>query len=126
MVYTTHLSRTCQSTKAITFQAVRKVINVNIVLCSIHSKLELLDRYLRSCRFITVVRAHLKVPAKNPPALLFLSRGKTADFFSFSSFPLQRKSKAGEFLAGTFKSARTTVIKRQDRKSANLKSLVHI
>ena len=32
--------------------------------------------HLRSCRFITVMRARLKVPAKNSPALLFLSRGK--------------------------------------------------
>ena len=32
--------------------------------------------HLRSCRFITVARARLKVPAKNPTALLFLSRGK--------------------------------------------------
>ena len=33
-------------------------------------------RYLRSCRFIAVVCARLKVPAKNSPALHFLSRGK--------------------------------------------------
>ena len=32
--------------------------------------------YLRSCRFITVVRARLKVPDKNSPPLLCLSRGK--------------------------------------------------
>ena len=32
--------------------------------------------HLRSCRFIAVVRARLKVPAKNPTALHFLSRGK--------------------------------------------------
>ena len=31
---------------------------------------------LRSCSFITVMRARLKVPAKDSPALLFLSRGK--------------------------------------------------
>ena len=36
--------------------------------------------------------------------------------FLSSSFPLLRKSRAGEFLAGTFKRARMTVIKRQDRK----------
>ena len=33
-------------------------------------------RHFKSCRFITVMRARLKVPAKNSPALLFLSRGK--------------------------------------------------
>ena len=36
--------------------------------------------------------------------------------FLSSSFPLFRKSRAGEFLAGTFKHACTTVIKRQDLK----------
>ena len=30
----------------------------------------------KSCRFITIMHTHLKVPAKNSPALLFLSRGK--------------------------------------------------
>ena len=35
-------------------------------------------RLFKSCRFITVVHACLKVPAKNSPALLFLSRGKAA------------------------------------------------
>ena len=30
----------------------------------------------KSCRFITIMHARLKVPAKNSPALLFLSRGK--------------------------------------------------
>ena len=35
-------------------------------------------RHWRSCCFITVIRARLKVPAKNSPALLFLSRGKAA------------------------------------------------
>ena len=33
-------------------------------------------RYLRYCCFIAVVRKRLKVPAKNFPALLFLSKGK--------------------------------------------------
>ena len=32
--------------------------------------------HFKSCRFITVMSARLKVPAKNSPALLFLSRGK--------------------------------------------------
>ena len=36
--------------------------------------------------------------------------------FLSSSFPLLRKSRAGEFLAGTFKRALMTVIKRQDLK----------
>ena len=54
-------------------------------------------RHLQSCPFITVMRTHLKVPAKSSPGLLFLSRGKAADCccFSFSSFPLLRKSRAG-------------------------------
>ena len=30
----------------------------------------------KSCRFITIMHTRLKVPAKNSPALLFLSRGK--------------------------------------------------
>ena len=41
-----------------------------------HRKLIFSAPHLRSCRFITVARARLKVPAKNPTALLFLSRGK--------------------------------------------------
>ena len=32
--------------------------------------------YFTSCRFITIMYKCLKVPAKNSPALLFLSRGK--------------------------------------------------
>ena len=61
-------------------------------------------RYLQSCRFITVVRAHLKVPAKNPPALLFLSRGKAADCFYFSFFffsPAEEEQGRG-ILGGNF------------------------
>ena len=42
--------------------------------------------HFKSCRFITVMRARLKVPAKNSPALLFLSRGKAADCCCFSFF----------------------------------------
>ena len=33
-------------------------------------------RVFKSCRFITIMHTRLKVPAKNSPALLFLSRGK--------------------------------------------------
>ena len=33
-------------------------------------------RLFKSCRFITIMHTRLKVPAKNSPALLFLSRGK--------------------------------------------------
>ena len=74
--------------------------------------------HLRSCPFITVMRARLKVPAKNSPALLFLSRGKEEKEKQQQSaaFPLPRKSRAGEFLAGIFKHTCTTVIKRQDLK----------
>ena len=74
--------------------------------------------HFKSCRFITVMRARLKVPAKNLPALLFLSRGKKKKEKQQQSaaFTLLRKSRAGEFLAGTFKRARMTVIKRQDLK----------
>ena len=47
----------------------------------------------------------------------FSSRGKATNVvFLSSSFPLLRKSRAGEFLAGTFKRARMTVIKQQDLK----------
>ena len=60
----------------------------------------------------------LKVPAKNSPALLFLSRGKEEERKKQQSaaLPLLRKSRAGEFLAGTFKHVRMMVIKRQDAK----------
>ena len=56
-------------------------------------------RYLRSCLFITVMRARLKVPAKNSPALLFLSRGKAADFFFFLLlFPFWGRTEQGNSL----------------------------
>ena len=42
--------------------------------------------HFQSCRLITVMRARLKVPAKNSPALLFLSRGNSADCCCFSFF----------------------------------------
>ena len=74
--------------------------------------------YVPSCRFITIVRARLKVSVKNPPSLLLLSRGKEEERKKQQSavFALLRKRRAGGFLAGTFICARTTVIKRQDRK----------
>merc|ERR1712218_157281 len=56
--------------------------------------------HFKSCRFITVMRARLKVPAKNSPALLFLSRGKTADCCCFSFFffsPAEEEQSRGIF-----------------------------
>ena len=72
--------------------------------------------HFKSYRFITVMRARLEVPAKNSPALLFLSRTKAADCccFSFFFFSLAEAEQSREFLAGTFKLARMMVIKRQD------------
>ena len=43
-------------------------------------------RHFMSFPFITVMHTSLKVPAKNSPALLFLSRGKSADCCCFSFF----------------------------------------
>ena len=87
--------------------------------CSLHNfEINIPARHFRSCRFITVMCARLKLPAKNSPALLFLSRGKKKKEKQQQSaaFPLMRKSRAGEFLAGTFKRVGMTVIKRQDLK----------
>ena len=56
------------------------------------------------CRFIGVMRARLKVPAKNAPALLFLSRGKAADCCCFSFFffsPAEEEQSRG-ILGGNF------------------------
>ena len=64
--------------------------------------------HFKSCRFITVMRARLKVPAKNCAPI--------KNEPTIAAFPLLRKSRAGEFLAGTFKRARMTVMKRQDLK----------
>ena len=74
--------------------------------------------YFMFCRFITIMHTCLKVPAKNSPALLFLSRGKEEERKKQQSaaLPLLRKSRAGEFLAGTFKHVCMMVIKRQDVK----------
>ena len=61
-------------------------------------------RLFKSCRFITAVHACLKVPAKNSPALLFLSRGKAADCYCFSFFffsPVQEEQSRG-ILGGNF------------------------
>ena len=61
-------------------------------------------RHLRSCRFITVMRARLKVPAKNYPALLFLSRGKEGErkTTTISSFSLAEEAKSRGILGGNF------------------------
>ena len=50
------------------------------------------------------MHARLKVPAKNSPALLFLSRGKAADCYCFSFFffsPVQEEQSRG-ILGGNF------------------------
>ena len=60
--------------------------------------------HFKSCRFITVMRARLKVPAKNSPALLFLSRVKAADCCCFSFFffsPAEEEQSRG-ILGGNF------------------------
>ena len=56
--------------------------------------------HFKSCRFITVMRARLKVTAKNWPALLFLSRVKVADCCCFSFFffsPAEEEQSRGIF-----------------------------
>ena len=56
------------------------------------------------CRFITVMRVRLKVPAKNAPALLIPSRGKAADCCCFSLFflsPAEEEQSRG-ILGGNF------------------------
>ena len=60
--------------------------------------------HFKSCRFITVMRAHLKVPAKNSPALLFLSRGKAADCccFSFFFFSPAEEEQSRRIFGGNF------------------------
>ena len=56
------------------------------------------------CCFITVMRARLKVPAKNAPALLFLSRGKAADCccFSFFFFSPAEEEQSRRIFGGNF------------------------
>ena len=52
------------------------------------------------CASITVMPERLKVPAKNSPALLFLSRGKAADCCCFSFFffsPAEEEQSRGIF-----------------------------
>ena len=64
--------------------------------------------YFTSCRFITIMYTGLKVPAKNSPALLFLSRGKAADccfsFFFFSPAEEERAEQGNSWreLSNTF------------------------
>ena len=60
--------------------------------------------HFKSCRFITVMRARLKVPAKNSPALLFLSRGKAADCccFSFFFFSPAEEEQSRRIFGGNF------------------------
>ena len=60
--------------------------------------------HLWSCHYSTVMRAYLKVPAMNSPALLFLSRGKAADCCCFSFFffsPAEEEQSRG-ILVGNF------------------------
>ena len=106
----------CQAKQAIT-EGCRSLGHAKYFIFSLENYLALPSAcHLRSCRFITVVHGCLKVPTKNSPALLFLSRGKKKkEKKTISCIPLLRKSRAGEFSAGTFKHACTTVIKRQDR-----------
>ena len=57
-----------------------------------------------SCRFITAMPARLKVPAKNSPALLFLSRGKEEERKKQQSaaFPLAEEEQIRGILGGNF------------------------
>ena len=66
--------------------------------------LNLSGGHFKSCRLITVMSARLKVPAKNSPALLFLSRAKAADCCCFSFFffsPAEEEQSRG-ILGGNF------------------------
>ena len=60
--------------------------------------------HFKSCRFIIVMRARLKVPAKNSPALLFLSRVKAADCccFSFFFFSPAEEEQSRRIFGGNF------------------------
>ena len=75
-------------------------------------------RHLRSCRFITVMCTLLKVLPRIPllSSSLAGKKKKKEKQQQSAAFPLLRKSRAVEFLAGTFKCACMTVIKRQNRK----------
>ena len=58
--------------------------------------------HLRSCRFIVVVCARLKVPARNSPALLFLSRGKKKKEKTISCFSPAEEEQSRGILGGKF------------------------
>ena len=60
------------------------------------------------CRFITVVHACLKVPAKNSPALLFLSRGKEEErkTTTISCFAPAEEEQSRGILSGNFQTRR--------------------
>ena len=57
-----------------------------------------------SCRFITAMPARLKVPAKNSPALLFLSRGKEEErkTTTISCFAPAEEEQSRGILGGNF------------------------
>ena len=60
--------------------------------------------YFRSCRFITIMHTCLKVPAKNSPALLFLSRGKEEErkTTTISCFAPAEEEQSRGILGGNF------------------------
>ena len=61
-------------------------------------------RLFKSCCFITVVHACLKVPAKNSPALLFLNRGKEEErkTITISCFSPAEEEQSRGILGGNF------------------------
>ena len=58
----------------------------------------------KSCRFITIMHTRLKVPAKNSPALLFLSRGKEEErkTTTISCFSPAEEEQSRGILGGNF------------------------
>ena len=58
----------------------------------------------KSCRFITIMHSRLKVPAKNSPALLFLSRGKEEErkTTTISCFSPAEEEQSRGILGGNF------------------------
>ena len=100
-----HFLYLCQQLQAYWVRNAKSMNNTNSVRIQRQEKiLAGPARLFKSCRFITAVHACLKVPAKNSPALLFLSRGKVADCYCFSFFffsPVQEEQSRG-ILGGNF------------------------
>ena len=77
----------------------------NVIRMLLITVLYIISAHLfRPCRFITVVHACLKVPAKNSPALLFLSRGKEEErkTTTISCFSPAKEEQSRGILGGNF------------------------